>query len=185
MTPSDRTLITAEFRDTSARIVLDCISRMAGREVVVESGIEDRITIVLQDCPWDAAVRVAADLAGCEAREASGRVVVGRPKRLTVEFAQTDLVEAVRRITSGTGVEVAIDKSVHAAVSMSLVNVPWRAALEAVVRLADCALLQQDHGRRLLVTMSRERLPSDMEPRVFRFSFVQPLKGVRARITMT
>lgn len=70
---------------------------------------------------------------------------------VTMEFKRADLVEVIELLTKDRDGKVVIDPGVKGEVTMRFSDVPWRKALDAVVKVAGYALVAEDDGKTLRV----------------------------------
>ncbi len=140
-------LITAEFRQASIREVLDWIANRVGKTIVVEAGIEDKISVNFRDLHYVQAVEVVADLARCVTRQVGDRIVVEKPPRVTMEFKGADPGEVIRLLAKQAGWNVVIAPDVKGEVTMRFTDVPSMRALQAVVKTLGYTLVEEDGGK--------------------------------------
>ena len=172
--------VTADFRDTSLRVVLERISAEARREIVLAPGIEDRVSVDYRGCPWRLAAEIAAMSAGCVVREDGIRLLVRRPEPLTIEFVHADLAQAVRTLAAHGDYEADVAPEVKGEVSKAFVNWQWSAALEALAKESGHAVTQEGFDR--IVVGPDTQLQLRMETRVFQLGSLRPAESFKAWI---
>lgn len=177
----DKEKITIEFKETSIGDVMDYISRRVGRTIVLEAGIEDKISISFQNLQWLQAVEEAADRARCVTRMSGDRIIVEKPPRVTMEFKRAELVEVINLLAKQAGANIVIDSGVKGEVTMRFSDVPWMRALSAVVKTAGYTLVEEDRGR-IIRIVDPAKLQAQMETRVFKFMFIKPDEYYKAII---
>lgn len=100
-------------------------------------------------------VGLAALSAGCNPRGPLGRSLAPPPPampRVTVEVEDADAAEVMYTIGREVGVCVVVDHTVREAITLRLVDVPWRGALDHVARLCGCIVVERTPDRALVVT---------------------------------
>ncbi|GEM_PF-4491519 len=170
--------VTAEFRDTSLRVVLERISLEARREIVLAPGIEDRVSVDYRGCPWRLAAEIAAMSAGCVVREDGIRLLVRRPEPVTLAFVHTDLAEAIRTLAAHGDYEAAVAQDVKGEVSLAFVKWQWNAALSKLVRETGYGMVQEGFD---CLVVGRDTQPR-MEARVFPLGALRPPEWLEAYI---
>ncbi len=172
--------ITVEFKETPIHEVLAWIAEHVQKTIVVDAGIEDKISVNFQKLHYREAIERAADLARCVVRMNGARFIVEKPPRVTMEFKRADLGEVIHTLAKHAGATVIVDPDVKGEVTMRFTDVPWMRALSAVVKTAGYELMEEDGGRVLRVGH-----PS-MQPIVmylFFFEHMRPDTYLKARIT--
>lgn len=140
----DMSLKKADLRET-----LKVFGAIAGREVIVDEGITGTVTIELQDAPWTVVLEEICNLSGCRV-EWSETVLRIHPvddsaaRKASAHFAQTPLTEAFETLAAlpifgplGQP-EVELDAGLTGSLTLSLEDVHWLDALNAVCRRAAC-----------------------------------------------
>ncbi len=176
----DRELLTIEFKETSIREVMQWISDRVGRTINVDTGIEDKITVNFQRLHWLQAVDQAAEFARCVTRKVGDRIIVEKPPRVTMEFKRAELVEVINLLAKQAGANIVIDSGVKGEVTMRFSDVPWMRALEAVVKTANFTLVEEEG--RIIRVVDPTKLQAQMEPKVFKFTYIKPDEYYKAKI---
>lgn len=104
---------------------------------------------------------------------------VERPAPVTIDFSNADAVEVIQAIAKFGDASVVISEKVSGRITVSLRNLPWRAALERVVSVLRYALVEDDFGSLSVVPIDHLERDEDY----YRFRYLRPhapYKGVIA-----
>ncbi len=93
--------------------------------------------------------------------------------RVTMEFKRAELVKVIELLATHGDAKVVVDPGVKGEVTMRFADVPWRKALEAVVKTRGYVLVEEDEGKTLRVVDPSKVQPS-METRVIKFKYIRP-----------
>lgn len=130
--------IDVKAEDQKLGEVLDEIGAKAGREIVLDEAIDDRVSLELRGVDWTSAVRLLAKLTDCVYEETPTGARLSRPRKLTIQAADADLRSVVTMIASHGGKSVVIAPEVEGRVNLDLKEVRWDLALEAVLKTSGC-----------------------------------------------
>lgn len=104
---------------------------------------------------------------------------VERPTPVTIDFTNADAVEVIQSIAKFGDASIVISEKVSGRITVSLRNLPWRAALERVVSVLRYALVEDDYGSLSVVPVDHLEKEEDY----YRFRYLRPhapYKGVIA-----
>lgn len=177
----NRESITMDVKEMSVTEVIRKISIQVDRMIVVEPGIEDKITVNFINTPWLEALETACDLAKLVTRKVGNEIKVEKPPCVTMEFKKADLPEVINLLAKQAGVNIVIDSYVKGEVTMRFADVPWMKALDAVVKTAGYSLVEEDRGR-IIRVVDPTKLQAQMETRIFKFKFIKPDEYYKAKI---
>ncbi|MFM8979245.1 MAG: type II secretion system protein GspD, partial [Planctomycetia bacterium] len=104
---------------------------------------------------------------------------VQRPTPVTIDFTNADAVEVIQSIAKFGDASIVISEKFSGRITVSLRNLPWRAALERVVSVLRYALVEDDYGSLSVVPVDHLEKEEDY----YRFRYLRPhapYKGVIA-----
>jgi len=178
---SQQQRISVDFVETPLKRVIELIAKQTNRNIVLDRGIEEAVTIKLTDAPWLDAIKVIADRAGCIVELAGENIYrVRKPPRITMEFRDADLKAAIDILAAQAGANVIIAEDVTGKVNLRLKNVPWKQALEQVVKTANYSIVEEEGG--LIRVVSPEALAQQLETWMFPLRYLRPPSTYVARI---
>ncbi len=177
----DRERITIDFEETPIREVCAWIAEHVEQTIVVDTGIEDRVSVDFRNLHYLEAIEEVADRARCVMRQDGDRIIVEKPPRVNMEFKRADLREVIELLAKQAGARVDIDPDVKGEVTMRLSDVPWSRGLKAVVNTLGYGLVEENGGRTLrVVNPSTHR--QDMETHILRFEHIRPDEYYKASV---
>lgn len=131
------TLDHLEAQDRDLADVMAEIGRRAGKTIVVDPRVKERVTITLRQVSWRDAVDVIARRTRCTIEVLpGGSLLLSRPERMRLELSDADVRVALLLLARYAGRSIVIAPQVKGRVTLSLADVRWDDALVAVVRTA-------------------------------------------------
>jgi len=186
-TPGRDEYITLDVKDKDLREILQHISLKAGVNVVADPRITEKVTVTLDRIEWRQALEVLARQAHCTILEESDRLIrFTQPPSISMEFQDADLKVVLDLLAKQSGANIVVAEDVKGKVTLSLREVPWREALETIVKTASYVLVEdQDAGRvtKILRVVRPESLSQQLESRFFQLRNIRPDEPYRAIIT--
>jgi type II secretory pathway component HofQ len=96
---------------------------------------EQKVTIQVRNMPWRTFLTLVAEKTGCVLDTRDPSVVkIERPPRVTFTFEDTDIKKVIQLIADYSGANIVIAPHVEGTVNVSLRDIPWRDALETIVK---------------------------------------------------
>jgi type IV pilus assembly protein PilQ len=173
--------ISVDFVETPLNRVIELIAKQTNKNIVLDRGVEEAVTIKLTDAPWLDAIKVIADRAGCIVELAGENIYrVRKPPRITMEFRDADLKAAIDILAAQAGANVIIAEDITGKVNLRLKNVPWKHALEQVVKTANYAIVEEEGG--LIRVVTPEALALQLETWMFPLRYLRPPSTYVAQI---
>ncbi|MEW6355948.1 MAG: secretin N-terminal domain-containing protein [Planctomycetota bacterium] len=173
--------ISIDFKDEPLENVVDTISRMVGVNVVLAPGVEERLTLRLVNVHYD---QVLNEIAGrCNLivqKEAENLIRLANPPRVTITFQEADIKTAIDMLARQADVNIVVAAEVEGKVNMRLKNIPWREALQTVVKTAGFVTVVDEMGIMRVVT--RASLVEQLETKAFHLRYIQPPSIYTAQI---
>jgi type II secretory pathway component GspD/PulD (secretin) len=139
------------------------------------------VTIRMVDLHWIHVLdSMTEKIGGVMVRPAPNLLRIVRPTPVTISITDGNIKEVISAIAKLAGdVSVIVAPTVQGTITLSLHDVPWREALEQVVRTLKFALVQEEYGILRVVPLSDLELEEDY----YRFRYLRPhapYKGVIA-----
>ena len=165
--------ITMEPKERPIGDVLDHIRDIVGVNIFLAPGIDETITLTLNDVPWRDALHIVADEAGCIVIEKSSKIFrVEKPPRVTFSFIDEDVKLVINAIATAAGADVIIAPEVEGKVNMHVDNIPWKDALSNVIKTMGYHMVEEDRG--VLRVVTTDSLQEQLETRIFELKYVRP-----------
>jgi type IV pilus assembly protein PilQ len=147
--------------------------------ILTKEASEAQVTIKIQDLHWLTALELLAEKAECILERVSPVLIrVSRPERVTFSFEQEEITKVVGVIATYAGANIVVAPEVKGSVTVNLKNIPWRDALEQIVKTLGFAVVEEDRG--ILRIVPRSQLKEQLETRVVRLKFIRPPSPYRA-----
>lgn len=160
--------------------VLQYLARVSGWNLVpVDERVNELlVTVRLTNMFWRDALEVIATKEKLILREeVKAQVIyIEQPPLIEMNFRDTDIKEVVNAIAKMGNASVVIGPGVKGTISMSIKQVPWREALDIVLKTLGYVLVEEKHG--VLRIATPDELKQQMETRVFKLSYLSP-EGAR------
>ncbi|MHC4409552.1 MAG: secretin N-terminal domain-containing protein, partial [Planctomycetota bacterium] len=97
---------------------------------------------------------------------------------VTFSFKNEDIKNVINVIATYSGANIVVSPAVNGSVTTSLKNIPWRDALEQIVKTLGYAVVEEDRG--ILRIIPLEDLKQQLETRVIRLKYIRPPAPYRA-----
>ena len=138
------------------------LAKTAGLKLLVDSGLDARLSLSLTGVDWRSAVEILAERAGATVEEAPDgilRLVRGPKEVRPLSLRGVDLREALRRLAAAADLSLIADPQISARVTVSLVHSP-RATLFGLVRAAGLQVEEGSSGVLLVGPGRKGKAPS-------------------------
>ncbi len=173
--------VTLDVRDRSLADLVTEIRERAEVNIVLAPGVDEKVTLRLVDVPWRKALELAAEQAGCVVIEDGPNLLrVEKPPRVTFYFESTDVKKVVDAIAKISGANIIVAPEVQGSVSMRFNDVPWRKALDSVVKTLGFAVVEESAS--ILRVVSPAKLEENLESRIYELKYLRPPAGYIANI---
>lgn len=165
-----------DFKNVPLSEVTDFIltrARLTG--VALEAGTEKlRVTSAQYGIMPETALRKVAASVGCGVQRINATTFrIVRQKRVTLNYVDVDIRTVIKQITKLADASVAIHDGIRGKVNLQLRSLPWRDALDNVVRTAgNYVVVEEPSG--ILRILPLEALFQQRETRVYQLSYIQP-----------
>ncbi|MGE3165828.1 MAG: secretin N-terminal domain-containing protein [Planctomycetota bacterium] len=176
--------ITIDVRDKDLREVLQGIGRQVDINIVADPEVNEKVTISLDSIEWRQALSVIARQANCKILFESPRLIrFSQPPAISIEFQDADLKVVLDLLAKQSGANIVIAEDITGKVSLSLRDVPWRDALDTIVKTAGYVTVEESEGVTDIIRVVRaETLKKNLLTRVFRLRHVRPPERYEAII---
>jgi type IV pilus assembly protein PilQ len=174
--------VSLDVQDRPLEEVVQALRERSGNtNIVVAPGIADAVTIHLVNVPWRRALDLVCRKAGCVVSDQGDGVLrVEKPPRVTFYFPDTDLRKVVDAIAKVSGANIIVAPEVQGTVNVRIADIPWRSALESIVKSAGFTLVEDD--QEILRVISPKALVEELETRVFELKYIKPPETYVAQI---
>lgn len=168
--------ITIDVREKSLQEVLQGIGRQVDINIVADPGVDETVTVALDSIEWRKALEVIARQTSCQVVFESPRLIrFTQPPSISLEFQDADLKVVLDLLARQSGANIVIAENVTGKVSLSLRNVPWREALDTIVKAAGYVTVEETKGvTGIIRVVPPESLSKTLETRVIRLRHVRP-----------
>lgn len=165
--------VTIETSDKPLETVLQWISRRAGVNIVCYEQEQPRVTLRMANVTWQEAVESIAAKYDLVVERKSPRVwILTRPPKVSMSFQDASLPVVLEAIARAADVNIIMAGDVAGSgkrLSMTLKGVPWRYALDVVVKTVDLAWVEQEYN--IIRIVSPSSMQRDLQTRILRVNY--------------
>ena len=179
--------VNLDCKDEDLSVALKTLSASAGVNIIADANVKEKITISVERLHWMEAMKLLAKQSNCKVVRVSPRLVrFTQPATVSMEFNDADLKLVVDLIAKQAGVNIVIGRQVEGKVSFSLNNVPWREALDTLVKTAGFVVVSgaasSSGDSSILRVVHPDTLKSEVETRSFQLRYIRPSEPYIARM---
>ncbi|MEM7167017.1 MAG: secretin N-terminal domain-containing protein [Planctomycetota bacterium] len=144
--------------------------------LVADPEVSEKVTVSLDSIEWRKALEVIARETKCTIVYDSPRLIrFTQPPAINFEFQDAELKVVLDLLAKNSGANIVVADGVTGKVSVSLRNVPWRDALNTIVKTAGYVAVEETEGvTDIIRVVPPESLNKQLETRVFRLKHVRP-----------
>jgi type IV pilus assembly protein PilQ len=169
--------------DVRGRTLAEVVDRIRDKTkvniILTKEAATATVTLKIQDLHWLVALQEVAEKAECILERTSPVLIkVYRPERVTFSFENEDIKKVVSVIATYSGANIVVSPAVKGTITVNLKNIPWRDALEQIVKTLGYAVVEED--RDILRIIPRDDLKQQLETRVVRLKYIRPPSPYRA-----
>lgn len=177
--------INLDVKERDLREILGFISRQVGINVIPDPEIEEKISIRLDNMHWRQALEAIARQAHCQIiEETENYFRFTQPPSISMEFQNADLRVVLELLAKQSGQNILISDDVKGNVSLSLRDVPWQDALDAIVKTNGYTLVRnRTANAELIQVVHPDSLKDQLITRHFTLKYVRPSDPYQAIIT--
>lgn len=177
--------ISLDVKEKDLSEVLKWISRRVGVNIIADSAVDETVTVTFDRVEWRKALEVIAEQTHCEIVEESERLIRFRqPPTVSMEFQDADIKVVLELLAKQAGANIIMSSDIQGKVSLSLRDVPWREALETLVKTAGYVIVRDETSgsNDILRVVRPESLQQQREMRSWTLRYVRPGERYIARV---
>ena len=166
---------TLDLRGYPLQTIVENLRAKSGVNIVLDEGIgETPVTLEnLRNVHWRTVLDLAAEKAGCVVVSAGANVLkVEKPPRVRFAFDKADVTQVIDAISKISGANIITAPEVQGTITLRLKDVPWRDALNQVVKTLGFTVVEEDRG--ILRVVSPATLVDQLVSRTFQLRYVRP-----------
>jgi type IV pilus assembly protein PilQ len=169
--------------DVRGRTLSEVVERIRDKTkvniILSKEASDATVTLKVQDLYWLTALEEVAEKAECILERVSPVLIkVYKPERVTFSFENEDIKKVVSVLATYSGANIIVSPAVKGTITFNLKNIPWRDALEQIVKTLGYAVVEEDRG--ILRVVPRDDLKQQLETRVVRLRYIRPPSPYRA-----
>lgn len=139
--------VSLRVEERALKDVVQFLREESGHNLVVIQGGDVLVSLALNNVPWRDALDLAAEKAGCVVEErTAGVLAVVEPPKVTFQFEDTEMRSIIDLIASVSGANIVMGDSIGGSLSLRLTDVPWRDALDVVVKTQGYTIVEEQRG---------------------------------------
>lgn len=171
-----------DLRDRPLKDVIDYLRERSGVNIIMDDGIDETVTLRnLKSMHWRTVLMLAAEKAGCVVIEHAPNVFkVEKPPRVRFAFDKADVTKVIDAISKISGANIITAPEVQGSITLRLKDVPWRDALNQVVKTLGYTVVEEDRG--ILRVVSPATLVDQLVSETFQLRFVRPQSTIVPKI---
>lgn len=168
--------ITIDVRDKDLREVVSDIGRQVDVNIVVDPNVQETVSISLDAVEWRKALELIARETECTIVQETPRLIrFTQPPQISIEFQDADLKVVLELLAKQSGANIVISEDVQGKVSVALREVPWREALDTIVKTAGYVTVEDRTGiANIIRVVDPSTLVKQLETRIFKLRYVRP-----------
>ncbi|HBO53453.1 MAG: hypothetical protein OSB83_10995 [Planctomycetota bacterium] len=179
--------VNLDCKDEDLSVTLKTLSASAGVNIIADANVKEKVTISVERLHWIEAMKLLAKQSNCKVVRVSSRLVrFTQPATVSMEFNDADIQMVVDLIAKQAGANIVIGRQVEGKVSFSLNNVPWREALDTLVKTAGFVVVSgaasSSEDSSILRVVHPDTLKSEFETRSFQLRYIRPSEPYVARM---
>ncbi|MCZ6794112.1 MAG: hypothetical protein O7J95_10930 [Planctomycetota bacterium] len=184
----DTDYISLDVKDKDLNDVLKTISRRVGVNIIADSNVRETVTVTFDRVEWRNALDVIAEQTHCKILEQSARLIrFTQPPSISMEFQDADIKVVLELLAKQAGANIIMSSAIQGKVSLSLRDVPWREALDTLVKTAGYVIVRTgdelSNTTEILRVVRPESLLKQLETRHFPLKYVRPREPYQAIIS--
>ena len=164
--------LTLETTDKPLETVLQWISRRGGVNIVCNEVEQPRVTLRLVNVTWQEAVEQISERYDFVVEKKSDRIwQLTRPPKVRMEFQDARLTVVLEALARQANVNIVIGDDIQGdrRLTMTLNGVPWRHALDVIVKSTGYTWVEQDYH--IVRVVSKANIQKDLQTKVYRLNY--------------
>jgi type IV pilus assembly protein PilQ len=175
--------LTIETSDKPLEVVLQWVSRRAGVNIICNEADQPRVTLRMVNVTWQEAVAQIAIKYDLVIERKSDRVWnLVRPPKVRMEFQDARLGVVLEALARQANVNIVFsDIDADKKITMTLNGVPWKQALDVIVRDVGYAWVEREYS--IIQVVTPDKLQKDLQTVIFQLNNVaaDSLKEIAAQ----
>ncbi len=174
-------LINIETNEKPLDIVLQWISRRAGVNIVCNEADQPLVTIRLVNVTWQEGIEQIAARYDMVLEKKSERIwELSRPPRVRMKFQDAQLTVVLQSLANQANVNIVISDDVDSGrrLTMTLNGVPWKEALNVIVRATGYTFIE--HNYNIIRVVSKENVQKDLQTRIYALNYTDGAEVVNS-----
>ena len=168
-----QTAITMDVSGRPLKDVVEYVQGVTGANIFVVSGGDELVDFRCDKLDWKKALKYVSEYAGCVLIEEGVNVYrIEKPPRVNFFFEDADVKKVIDAISRIGGANIIVSPEVQGLVNVRLTDIPWRDALETIVKTLGFTIVEEDRG--ILRVVSPSSLQEQLETRVFELKYLRP-----------
>lgn len=170
-------LISLEVNEKPLKQVLDYLSTVSGKNIRVRKTKDERLLVSfkLENVTYTAILDFIARKYGMivdNAMISQNVIFLDTPEKVSMVFNNADIRDVINTIAVQSNANIVIGPEVQGNVTMRLENVPWKDALNIVVRTLDFVAVDEPNNTIRITTPAK--IATQLDIRIFRLSYISP-----------
>lgn len=170
-------LISLEVNEKPLKQVLDYLSTVSGKNIRVRKTKDERLLVSfkLENVTYTAILDFIARKYGMivdNAMISQNVIFLDTPEKVSMVFNNADIRDVINTIAVQSNANIVIGPEVTGNVTMRLENVPWKDALNIVVRTLDFVAVDEPNNTIRITTPAK--IATQLDIRLFRLSYISP-----------
>ena len=175
--------ISLDVREKPFSDIIDGIRERTGHNIIYDKEVNNiLVTIKLVQVHWRRVLDVIAREYNCLVEDLGQVIKVSKPPTVTMEFEGANIRDVINQIATIANKNIVISDEVKGSVTLRLQNVPWRDALESIIKNGGYVLVKEADGR-ILRIVPPEEIQAQLETRIFKLLYVRPKSPYVAAMT--
>ncbi|MFW5858849.1 MAG: secretin N-terminal domain-containing protein [Planctomycetota bacterium] len=164
--------LTIEVSEKPLDLVLQWISQRSGMNISCNEEEQPKVTMRLINVSWQEAVEQLARKYDMVIEKRSDRIwELTRPPKVRMEFQNAQLTVVLDALAAQAGVNIVISDQVSGdrTLTMNLTGVPWREALDVIVKAMGYVWIEQDYD--IIRVVTPDSVQKDLQTRVYQLNY--------------
>ncbi len=178
------TRITLDVKGASLFDLIAHVRERARVNIILAKDVdrETKIDVSLSQVPWQDALKIIVERGECVLiKKAANLYVVEQPVRITWKFQSSSITSVIEAIAKISGASIVTAPEVKGNVHLTLTNVPWRTALDTVVKSLGFVVVEEEWG--ILQIVHPSKLAEQLITKTIQLKYARPPAVYRPKIS--
>lgn len=173
--------------DVKAAPLLDLIAHIRERarvNIILAKDVDrqTKVDATFSQVPWQEALKVIVERGECVLiQKAANLYVIEQPVRITWNFQSSSITSVIEAIAKISGASIVTAPEVKGNVHLTLSNVPWRTALDTVVKSLGFVVVEEEWG--ILQIVHPSKLAEQLITKTIQLKYARPPAVYRPKIS--